>query len=134
MGRKGVNVVKLSQLMIIKALVTLIFGVGFVLVPKAVMSLYGVTLDPAGAMMTQFVGATFLLLSIVLWLARNAPYSEVTLRALVLAIVIGDTIGFIVALLAQLSGVLNALGWLNVALWLLLALGFGYIRFVKKAA
>ena len=128
------NVVKLSQLMIIKALITLVFGVGFVLVPKAVWSLYGVTLDPAGAMMTQFVGATFLLLSIVLWLARNAPYSEVTLRALVLAIVIGDTIGFIVALLAQLSGVLNALGWLNVALWLLLALGFGYIRFVKKAA
>jgi len=134
MGRKGVNVVKLSQLMIIKALVTLIFGVGFVLVPKAVMSLYGVTLDPAGAMMTQFVGAAFLLLSVVLWLARNAPYSEVTLRALVLAIVIGDTIGFIVALLAQLSGVLNALGWLNVALWLLLALGFGYIRFIKKSA
>jgi NAD/NADP transhydrogenase beta subunit len=98
------------------------------------MSLYGVTLDPAGAMMTQFFGAAFLLLSIVLWLARNAPYSEVTLRALVLAIVIGDTIGFIVALLAQLSGVPNALGWLNVALWLLLALGFGYIRFVKKSA
>lgn len=134
MGRKGVNVVKLSQLMIIKALITLVFGFGFVLVPKAVMSLYGVTLDPAGAMMAQFVGAAFLLLSIVLWLARNAPYSEVTLRALVLAIVIGDTIGFIVALLAQLSGVPNALGWLNVALWLLLALGFGYIRFIKKSA
>ena len=134
MGRKGINVVKLSLLMIIKALITLVFGVGFVLVPKAVWSLYGVTLDPAGAMMTQFVGATFLLLSIVLWLARNAPYSEVTLRAFVLAIVIGDTIGFIVALLAQLSGVLNALGWLNVALLLLLALGFGYIRFVKKSA
>lgn len=134
MGRKGVNVVKLSQLMIIKALITLVFGFGFVLVPKAVMSLYGVTLDPAGAMMAQFVGAAFLLLSIVLWLARNAPYSEVTLRAFVLAIVIGDTIGFIVALLAQLSGVPNALGWLNVALWLLLALGFGYIRFIKKSA
>jgi NAD/NADP transhydrogenase beta subunit len=125
---------KLSYLMIIKAVITLVFGVGFVLLPKAVMSLYGVTMDPAGAMMTQFFGAAFILLSIVLWFARNAPYSEVTLQALLLAIVIGDAIGFIVALMAQLSGVPNALGWLNVALWLLLALGFGYFRFVKKAA
>jgi NAD/NADP transhydrogenase beta subunit len=120
--------------MIIKALITVVFGIGFVLLPKAVMSLYGVTLEPAGAMMTQFFGATFILISIVLWLARNAPYSEVTLQALLLAIVIGDAIGFIVALMAQLSGVPNALGWLNVALWLLLALGFGYFRFVKKVA
>jgi NAD/NADP transhydrogenase beta subunit len=125
---------KLSLLMIIKALITVVFGIGFLLLPKAVMSLYGVTLEPAGAMMTQFFGATFILISIVLWLARNAPYSEVTLQALLLAIVIGDAIGFIVALMAQLSGVPNALGWLNVALWLLLALGFGYFRFVKKAA
>jgi NAD/NADP transhydrogenase beta subunit len=125
---------KLSQLMSIKAVITLIFGIGFVLVPKAVMALYGVTLDSAGAMMTQFFGAAFLLLSIVLWFARNAPYSEVTLRALLLAVVIGDAIGFIVALLAQLSGLPNALGWLNVVLYLLLTLGFGYFRFVKKAA
>jgi NAD/NADP transhydrogenase beta subunit len=125
---------KLSQLMSIKAVITLVFGIGFVLVPKALMSLYGVTLEPAGAMMTQFFGAAFLLLSIVLWFARNAPYSEVTLRALLLAVVIGDAIGFIVALLAQLSGLPNALGWLNVVLYLLLTLGFGYFRFVKKAA
>ena len=125
---------KLSQLMSIKAVITLIFGIGFVLVPKAVMALYGVTLDPGGAMMTQFFGASFLLLSIVLWFARNAPYSEVTLQALLLAVVIGDAIGFIIALLAQLSGLPNALGWLNVALYLLLTLGFGYFRFVKKAA
>ena len=125
---------KLSQLMSIKAVITLVFGIGFVLVPKAVMALYGVTLDPAGAMMTQFFGAAFLLLSIVLWFARNAPYSEVTLQALLLAVVIGDAIGFIVALLAQLSGVANALGWLNVVLYLLLTLGFGYFRFIKKAA
>jgi NAD/NADP transhydrogenase beta subunit len=125
---------KLSQLMSIKAVITLVFGIGFVLVPKALMSLYGVTLEPAGAMMTQFFGAAFLLLSIVLWFARNAPYSEVTLRALLLAVVIGDAIGFIVALLAQLSGLPNELGWLNVVLYLLLTLGFGYFRFVKKAA
>jgi hypothetical protein len=48
-----------------------------------------------------------------------------------LAIFVGDTIGFIVALLAQLAGTVNALGWLIVALYLLLALGFGYFQFSK---
>lgn len=124
---------KLSNLMIIKAVIVVVFGVGFVLMPATVMSFYGVTLNPGGAFMTQLFGAAFILLGILLWFARNAPSSDVALRAIVLAVVVGDVIGFIVALLAQLSGVTNALGWVTVALYLLLALGFGYFQFVKPA-
>lgn len=125
---------KLNQLMIFKSLITFIFGVTFVLVPNAGMGLYGVTLEPAGVMMGQLFGAVFLILSITLWFARNAPFSEVSLQAFLLAIVIGDAIGFVVALLAQFSGLMNAFGWLNVALWLVFTLGFLYFRFIKKAA
>ena len=84
--------------------------------------------------MTQLFGAAFILLSILLWFARNAPGSDVALRAIVLAVFVGDTIGFIVALLGQLAKVANALGWITVALYLLLALGFGYFQFFKPAA
>jgi hypothetical protein len=35
-------------------------------------------------------------------------------------------IGFVVALIGQLSGLVNALGWLTVALYFFLAIGFGY--------
>lgn len=122
------------MLMTIKAVIVVVFGIGFVLMPATLMSFYGVTLTPGGAMMTQLFGASFILLGWVLWFARNAPGSEVTLRALVMAVVVGDTIGFIVALLAQLSNVTNALGWVTVALYLLLALGFGYFQFVKPAS
>jgi hypothetical protein len=124
---------KLSNLMVIKAVIVFVFGIGFLLIPTKIMSLYGVTLSQGGAVMTQFFGAAFILLGVVLWSARNAPRSEVALQAIVLAIVIGDTIGFIVALLAQLNGVMNLLGWGNVALYLLLAIGFGYFQFVKTA-
>ena len=122
---------KLSSLMAIKAIIVVVFGVGFVLIPATVMSVYGVTLDPGGVYMTQLFGAAFILLGILLWFARTASASDVALRAIVLAVAIGDTIGFLVALLAQLSGVVNALGWVTVALYLLLALGFGYFRFAK---
>jgi hypothetical protein len=40
-------------------------------------------------------------------------------------------VGFVIALLAQLDGVVNSLGWTTVAIYLLLALGFGYFRFIK---
>jgi len=124
---------KLCNLMAIKAVVVVVFGIGFILIPTIIMSFYGLTLNPGGAIMTQLFGASFILLGILLWFAKNAPRSEVALRAIVIAVTIGDAIGFIVALLAQLSGMMNALGWVTVALYLLLALGFGYFQFVKPA-
>lgn len=125
---------KLCNLMATKAVIVVVFGIGFVLMPTTIMAFYGLTLSPGGAVMTQLFGASFILLGILLWFAKNASRSEVALRAIVLAITIGDAIGFIVALLAQLSGMMNALGWVTVALYLLLALGFGYFQFVKPAA
>jgi hypothetical protein len=125
---------KLSTLMTIKAVIVVIFGIGFVLMPTTLMSFYGTTLNSGGTMMAQLLGASFIILGILLWLAKNAPSSEVTLRALVLAIFVGDTIGFVVALLAQLAGTANALGWSTVVIYLLLALGFGYFQFSKSAS
>ena len=59
--------------------------------------------------MPRLFSAAFLLLGVLLWSARNAPQSNV-LRAIVLAEFIGDAIGFVVALSAQLSDLMNALG------------------------
>lgn len=122
---------KLSNLMVIKSIICLILGIAMVLVPATLMSFYAITLGPGGILMTRLLGAAFILLGLLLWFARNAAESEEALRAIVLAVVIGDAIGFVVALLSQLSGLANALGWVNVALYLLLALGFGYFQFMK---
>ena len=122
---------KLCNLMATKAVIVVVFGIGFILMPTTLMSFYGLTLNPGGAVITQLFGASFILLGILLWFAKNAPSSDVALRAIVLAVTVGDAIGFIVALLAQFSGMMNALGWVTVALYLLLALGFGYFQFVK---
>ena len=122
---------KLCNLMATKAVIVVVFGIGFILMPTTLMSFYGLTLNPGGVVITQLFGASFILLGILLWFAKNAPSSDMALRAIVLAVTVGDAIGFIVALLAQLSGMMNALGWVTVALYLLLALGFGYFQFVK---
>ena len=123
---------KLSTLFTISAIVTALFGLTFVLVPEASISLYGVTLSPGGALVARLFGAALLGYAVLTWFARNAGESEAR-KAIILAMVISETIGFIVALLGQLAGVVNALGWSTVAIYLLLALGFGYFQFMKPS-
>ena len=69
--------------------------------------------------------------AVLTWVARNAPDSE-TRRAILLALFVGDSVGFVIALIGQLGGEVNVLGWSTVAIYLLLAVGFGYFRFVAK--
>ena len=124
---------KLGTLFTINAVVTVVFGLAFVLVAGTLLSLYGITLSPGGLIVARLFGAALLGYAVLTWFARNAEESEAR-QAVVLALFIGDVVGFIVALLGQLSGAVNALGWSTVAIYLLLALGFGYFQFMKPSA
>ena len=55
------------------------------------------------------------------------------LAAIVLALFVSDAVAFVLALMAQLKGVVNSLGWSTVAIYLLLALGFAYFLFAKPS-
>jgi hypothetical protein len=123
---------KLGNFLVVKAVISLAFGITFALVPAAVMPLYGATLDPIGTLMARFFGACLIGIGLICWLDRSADPQA--LRGITLALCVGDTVGFIAALLGQLSGVMNALGWVNVAIWLFLAVGLGYFRFLKPSA
>ena len=120
---------KLSSFLVVKAVISLAFGIVFALAPALGMSLYGVTLDAAGIVMARFLGASLIGIGLICWLERNAALQA--LQGITLALCIADTIGFVAALLGQLSGAFSALGWVNVVIWLLLALGLGYFRFLK---
>ena len=122
----------LSRFLVVKAIFSLAFGIAFAVVPAAAMALFGVTLDPAGVLMARSLGASLIGIGLVCWFDRSADHEA--LQGITLSLFVGDTIGFIVALQGQLSGMMNALGWIVVAIWLLLALGLGYFRFLKGGA
>jgi len=123
---------KLSTLMVINAVIAAIFGITLVLIPWQVLALYGTQPDPALNFVGQLFGAALVAFAVLTWTARNAGESEAR-KAIVMALFIGNTIGFIVALIAQLNNVVNALGWLTVVIYLFLALGFAYFNFSKKS-
>lgn len=123
---------KLRNWMSAKAIIGVVFALGFIFLPEKVMSFYSVSLLPGGVFMTRLLGQAFIVIAILLWSARDTADSGIK-RGIALAVFVGDGIGFIVALMAQMSGLANVLGWSTVALYLVLALGFGYFLLPGKA-
>jgi len=72
------------------------------------------------------------MLGLILWLAKGDPGS-IALRAIVVGLFVGNTLGFILSLIGQLSVEISPLGWVGVLSYLLLALGFGYTLLKKYA-
>ena len=122
---------KLKTLLIIKAIVCLCLGVPILFVPNFIYSIFGATLAAGGVFAAREYGASMMGILMLTWFARNSQESDAR-WAIILALFVYDAIGVIVTLVAILSGALNALGWLVVALYLFLALGFGYFLLPKR--
>lgn len=118
----------LSLFLKIKAVISLFFGLGMLFVNPWMMPIYGISLNRAGTMLSQWNGAFMIGIGLICWTAAVAPKSDF-LKGILLALFICDTIGFVTSLLAQLSGVTNALAWSSVGIWFLLAVGLGWFRF-----
>jgi hypothetical protein len=124
----------LKVLFIINAVLALLFGLAFVLIPGDTLAQYGVKLMPkAGIYAARLFGATLLGIAVISWFAQSLGTSEIR-SAIILGFFVVDAVGFIVSLLAQVDGVVNNLGWTTVAIYLLLGVGFGYFRFMKADA
>jgi hypothetical protein len=87
----------------ILAILSILFGVGFVLAPAQVLSSYGIEYSPALGLLGRLFGGALLSLGVILWLAREFR-DETALRAVLTASLIGDVVGLIVAAMGTLAG------------------------------
>ena len=67
---------KLSVFLTIVAVVAFIFGILFILIPGALLSLYGISLSAGGQVVARLFGAALLGYSVLTWCARKAEDSE----------------------------------------------------------
>ncbi|NJD11110.1 MAG: hypothetical protein FIB01_11985 [Gemmatimonadetes bacterium] len=121
---------KLSQVLVLHAIVALVFGIGFLLVPGTVVALYGATPGPEINLIAQFFGAALTHVGVFAWLARGVTDGPAQ-KAIILGFLIGDVVGLIVALIGTLSGVLNAVGWSAVAVYGVMTLLYANLQFMK---
>jgi hypothetical protein len=122
---------KLKNLMIIKAIICLCFGIPMLLIPAKLMALYGLTLDQNGLVMARLYGGALFGNLLLTWFCRNDSGS-VSLRAAVLYLFVYDGINFVVTLFAVITGIMTVFGWSAVAIYLFFTIGYGYFQFVKQ--
>jgi hypothetical protein len=124
---------RLASLLVIAGLLALLFGLGFLLAPTALLPLYGVDPSPGTVIMSRFFGVALVHLGVALYLVRDVSEAGAQ-RGLVLAGVVGSAAGVAVALMGRLGGVVNDLGWSTVAIYGALLLAYAGVMRRTAAA
>ncbi len=124
---------KIRNLFVLNAVLAFGFGVGFVLLPGTMLDLYGMAQSPSANLAGQLFGVELIAVGLLCWFVRDVQDAG-ALRGITLALLIADVVGLIVVLIGTLSGVMSAMGWSGVAIYLVLAAGYAYFRFVKLSA
>jgi len=122
--------VKLKQLFTINFPIAVFFGSTCSLFPALVLQMYGLPVDAAAIWVTRLVGGSILGFATLMWFGRKTATVE-SRRSIALALLVQDIVGFIASMEIQLIGNINALGWTNLILYGLLAIGYAYFLFLR---
>jgi hypothetical protein len=125
--------VKLQNLFTINIVFAIFFGASCSLFASWVLQLYGLVPDSGAIWTTRLVGGSIAGYATLMWFGRKTASTE-TRRAIALALLVQDVIGFAASMEIQLSGTVNMMGWSNLILYGFLALGYAYFLFVKPSA
>jgi hypothetical protein len=121
--------VKLRNLFLLNTVIALLFALGFLLLPGVLLDLFGFVNNAGAQLLGRFTGTELLVGGLITFFARDWRDSN-ALQAIILANLVASLVGFIASLAGVVSGAMGAMGWLIVATYLLLTLGFGYFQFV----
>ncbi len=112
----------------IAAAIALLYGIAFLVIPAFVMALYGIPRDAPTILGFRFFGTTLLSLGLVVWFVR-ATSDRAALRGLLLGLAAGNAVGALISISATVTGVMNAMGWSAVLIYVALVAGYLYFLF-----
>jgi len=118
-------------LLLIKAAVCLVFGVYLLAAPASLIGLLGGSLSGAGLFTAREYGAAMIGTMLLTWFAKGVQAQDAR-GAILLDLCVYDGIGVIITLAVVLSGVLNALGWGIVAVYVFFTAGSGYLLLKER--
>jgi len=123
---------KLKHLFTINIFFALFFGVTCAFFAGWALQLYGLPPEAGALWTTRLAGGSILGFASLMWFGLKSD-SVKARRAIALALLIQDSIGFAASLMIQLGGSINTLGWSNPALYGFLALGYAYFLIIKPS-
>ena len=116
----------------IVAVLAVLYGFMFVLFPSEAIAFYGVTGQPNAAYNIQFFGSALLSIGVIAWYARSFKDWE-AVRSVLIGGLVSDVIGLLLAFWGLKQGLVNAMGWSTVVVYVLLIAGALYCLRGKAA-
>jgi hypothetical protein len=121
-------------LLIIKAVVCLFSGILLLAAPARLFGALGATLNAGGMFTAREYGAALIGTFFLTWFAKGVQASDAR-RAILLDLLIYDSIGVIITFAAAASGLfLGALGWGSAVVYLFFAVGSGYLLISRSSS
>lgn len=113
----------LKTVFIINAIIAGFFALVSLVIPATMLSWYGVESNDAIVLMTRFFGVTLLAIALMTFYLKNSEFkSEV--KSVVLALLVSNIVGVIVAIWGQVSNIVNTLGWSIVIIYVFLTIAY----------
>ncbi len=109
----------------IMSILGLLFGIADLLIPARMGAIFGVEASRSSDLMAQLFGAALLAWALIAWFAKDFRDDSDLVHVLAPSGV-GHAAGFVVAAMGTMSGVMNAMGWISVAIFLFGAIGSFY--------
>ena len=122
----------LRNLYILNTIVSLGFAVGFLLIAPFLLMLFAMDVTSDTRTLAQLIAVELVVGGVTTWLARDVTDSKAT-GAINTGNFLAGILGTIIALLATLLGVMGWFGWVVTAVYLFIAVAFGYFQFRKPA-
>jgi len=123
-----------SSIMKTAAVVATVFGLALLFAPNALMTLYKAEqLNGPGIYNSMLSGGYLLALAVMNWNASKGSALEA--RHVILGTFVAMAIGLVVAIVRKLiDPTIPPMAWLNVAIFLVFTVLYGYLQFVQQPA
>jgi hypothetical protein len=115
---------------LINALIAVLLGLGFLVVPDKILDQLGVDGYAATKLISQFFGTAMLGLGLLLWFAKDVTDTNLQ-KGMGIALLVGALAGLLITVMGTTSGVLRANWWMALVVYAILGLAYGYLLFQK---
>lgn len=113
----------LKTVFIINAIIAGFFALVSLVIPATLLSSYGVESNAAIVLMTRFFGVALLAIALATFYLKDSKFNS-DVKSVVLALLISNAVGVIVAIWGQVLSITNNLGWLTVIIYVFLTIAY----------
>ena len=123
------NQMNYKLMFVLTAIVSLAFGIGYLVVPGMVLGFFGTETTIPVQIVTRFFGSALFALGLVLWSAKDIADANVQ-KNFGYGLLVSTVIGLILAIYGSTS-VIRTNSWIPILIYFLLGLGYAFMLFLR---